>query len=344
MPASAHLVGSLPGDSEAEAMGIALDLLGPHLRSLPDGETGDRRNWIIHIVESLRHHPDLRLERDGAWTDYDDLPRFRVRPGHELTGASLDLGHIAAFDRAYPVFTELRERHGHPGLRFQVGIPGDFDMALFTFGPTGPWRQRAAFTEATVNEIRAIHARAGDDVVFQIEVPAELVMVARMPVPLQPALATYLARGIVGLAAQGPIGARFGVHLCLGDMNHRAFGRMRDAGPLVRLTNAIVDRWPASRPLDFVHLPLAAAVEPPPNRRSFYAPLRDLRLPPDVAFIAGFVHEALGVDAQVALQRHLAALTGRQVDLATSCGLGRRDRADADAAMALTATLCERGP
>jgi len=35
----------------------------------------------------------------------------------------------------------------HPGPRFLVGIPGDVDLAMFTFGPSGPVRHRRPFTE-----------------------------------------------------------------------------------------------------------------------------------------------------------------------------------------------------
>lgn len=321
-------------------MASALERLGPVLRCLPDGETGERANWIIHIVESFRQHPDLELVRDGGWTDYQDIPRFRVRRGHPLTAESLDFGHVAAFEATYPTFQRLRERCGRPDVAFQVGIPGDFDLALFTLGPVAALRHRAAFTGATLRTIREIHARAGGDVVFQIEVPAELVFVARMPPPARPAMARFLSGGITRLAADSPAGARFGVHLCLGDMNHRALGRMRDVGPLVQLSNAIVAGWPAGRPLEFVHAPLAAAIEPPPNRRAFYQPLTDLRLPAGTAFIAGFAHEDQPLPAQVALRDHLDQLVGRPVAVATACGLGRRDPGPALAAMDRTAALC----
>ena len=73
----AHLVGSLPGASAYEAMSMAMKLLGGRLHSLPDGETGERRNWIISIVESLRSHPDLELAKQGDWSDYDKTPRLK---------------------------------------------------------------------------------------------------------------------------------------------------------------------------------------------------------------------------------------------------------------------------
>lgn len=337
----AHLVGSLPGDTPEEAMTTALERVGPQLRWLPDGETGSRRDWIVHIIESLRAHPDLELHREGAWSDYDDVPRFRVRGGRPLSGETLDLGHVAAFEHSYPLFQRLRAEHGRDDLAFQVGLPGDFDLALFTLGPVGALRHRGAFAEALLREIRAIHERAGDDVVFQLEVPAELVLVARLPGPAQPAAAGYLATGVAELAGAAPEGARFGIHLCLGDMNHRALGRLRDVAPLVHLANALAARWPTGRPLEFVHAPLAAAEQPPPNRTAFYRPLARLRLDPAVELIAGLVHESLGLAAQQALADHLTGLVGRPIGVATSCGLGRREREPALAAMDLTARLCQ---
>lgn len=317
----AHLVGSFPAPDARTAMGQALGALGDRLPALPDGETGERYHWIINIVEGLRKHPDLEVKRDGKWSDYDDLLVFKVKPGHRLAGDSLDFGHVAAFRESYPVYRELR---GPAQTGFQVGVPGDFDMALFVLGPGGALRRKRPFTEATLAEIRAIHAEAGDDVVFQIEIPAELVMVARMPPPLRPLVARMMGRGVANLARRSPEGARFGLHLCLGDMNHRALGKMADTRPLVALTNAIVKAWPAGRPLDFVHAPFAAAEEPPPTDPRWYEPLRGLTLPAGTRFVAGIAHE----DQDLAVQRDLLAridrLTGRSAGVATTCGLGRR--------------------
>lgn len=344
----AHLVGSTPFADADEAIDVAIDRLGGHLKSIPDGETGDRRNWIIHIIEALRAHPDLEIAREGDWTDYNRTPVFRVRRGHSFTADGLDLQHVAPFADAYPIFARRRDAAvaaGVPGageLAFQVGIPGDFDMALFVFGPTGPFRHRRPFVEATLAEIRRISELAGRDaagrpgVVFQLEIPAELVFVARFPGPLQPLVARWLGGRVAGLAAQSPAGTRFGIHLCVGDMNHRALARLRDVTPLVRLANAIARAWPEGRSLEFVHAPFAAAVLPPPSPTveggaRFYAPLAALRLPTTTRFIAGFVHETPSLGEQRETLALVESLVGRRVDVATACGLGRRDR---DAALA----------
>lgn len=298
-----------------------LDALGDRLPVLPDGETGERYHWIINIVEGFRQHPDLEVKRDGKWSDYDDLLVFKVKRGHRLAGDSLDFGHVAAFRESYPLYRELR---GPAQTGFQVGVPGDFDMALFVLGPAGALRNRRPFTDATVAEINAIHAEAGDDVVFQIEIPAELVMVARMPPPLRPFVARMMGRGVANLARRAPEGARFGLHLCLGDMNHRALGKMSDTRPLVSLTNAIVKAWPDGRPLEFVHAPFAAAEEPPPTDPRWYEPLRGLKLPEPTRLIAGIAHEDQDPTVQRDLIGMIERLTGRRTGIATSCGLGRR--------------------
>ena len=314
-------------------MTLAMEKLGDRLHTLPDGETGERRNWIIHIVEALRNHPDFEIAREGDWSDYDKTPRFKVVAGKRLSADALSLGHAAAFHANYKTFKALRAKHGLGDLAYQVGIPGDLDLALFVFGPAGIVTRRRPFMEATLREIRAIHAEGGDDVVFQIEVPAELAFVAQMPPPMRPLVASYMASGICRLARLSPAGTRFGIHLCLGDMNHRAIARLTDVGPVVQLANAIGRGWSAGRRLDYIHAPFAAANIPPVLDESWYAPLSKLSLPTGTRFVAGCIHEDLSIDDQQKVIELIERRVGARVDLATACGLGRRERAAAVATM-----------
>lgn len=337
----AHLVGSLPGPTPATAMATALDILGPHLRSLPDGETGERRNWILSIVEGLRAHPDLNLRKPGDWSDYDKTPQLKIRKGRRLYGASLDFGHVAAVRESFPQFEAARTAAGRTDLAFQQGVPGDFDLAMFTLGPIGALRHRRAFTEATLGEIRDVSRITGLQTLFQIEVPAELVLLAKAPAPARPALAAVLAKTISGLAAGAAEGTRFAVHLCLGDMNNRAFGTMTDVGPLVLLANAIMRSWPAERPLELLHAPFAAADHPATTDPAFYAPLRQLNLPGTVRFAAGFAHESQSLTDQRLIRTVIDDLLQQQVVIASACGLGRRTEAAGRAVLERTAELCQ---
>ena len=309
------------------------------MRSLPDGETGDRHHWIIHIIEGLRDHPDLELRKQGDWSDYDQVPVFKLKRGTRLAASSLNFGHVREFQRSFPLFVEARERAGLPRLAFQVGVPGDLDMALFVLGPQGALLRRRPFTDATVAEISAIHAVGGDDVIFQLEIPVELVAVARMPRALQPGVAALLARGVANVARRSPSGARFGVHLCLGDMNHRALGKLRDTAPLVTLANALARAWPDDRPLEYLHAPFAAAEQPPPVAPEWYAPLSGLRLKPGTRFVAGVAHEDQALEEQRGVLELIERHVGAPVGVSHSCGLGRREPEAAERALWRVAEL-----
>jgi hypothetical protein len=321
-------------------MSTALDILGPYLRSLPDGETGARRNWIISIIEALREHEALEVRHEGDWSDYDKTPQLRVRHGHRLYGANLDFGHVDAVRDTYPEFQELRTEHGATELVFQQGVPGDFDLAMFTLGVGGALRHRRPFTEATLREIHGVRGISGPETLFQIEVPVELVLLAKAPSGIRPHLAKTLSRSVTGLAAATPRGTRFAVHLCLGDMNNRAFGTMRDVRPLVLLANAITASWPAERRLELVHAPFAAANHPATTAASFYEPLTELRLPVGVGFAAGFVHEAQELGRQREIRDLIESRLDREVMIAAACGLGRRDERTGRANLERTAELC----
>jgi len=82
-------------------------------------------------------------------------------------------------------------------------------------------------------------------------------------------MARFLGGGVARLARLAPAGARFGIHLCLGDMITEPLASMPDNQSGVLLANAIAKAWPAGRSLEFVHAPFAAAQKgaPAPTRR-----------------------------------------------------------------------------
>jgi hypothetical protein len=214
------------------------------------------------------------------------------------------------------------------GAIYQVGVASGFDLALLAFGPVGALRYRKAFNVAANREIRSIRRILGDDVVFQIELPAELVAVSRAPGVLRPAVARWMAGVSIEPAKLAPNGTKFGVHLCFGDLNHKSLMKVgEDCAPIVRLANSIAARWPRHTSLAYVHIPLAAGDDAPSLEESYYAPLADLSLPADTRLVAGFVHEALAKDQLREILRMIEAAAGRRVDVAAACGLGRRDAA-----------------
>lgn len=336
-----HLVGTVPADDAKAAFELFATELGDRLPPwVPDGETGDRLNWIQRIIESLRSHPDLRLARDGDWSDYGKTPCFEVAPNRSFT--TLDLDYYEYFQESWPAFQGFRDSLDRP-VSLQVGIPGHLDLALCAFGfkPGAAFRNVAPFRDATVREITLIQAAGGDDVVFQLEVPIPLILLTRVPSRGQALAAARLAAEILKVVRRTRRGTRFGIHLCYGDMNHRSMAEPEDTRPAVLLANALVKQWPQAQELEFIHMPFGRGIEPPPLDGSFYAALAELRLPPEVRFAAGIVHEGRELDELRRLRNRIETLVGRPVDVAAACGLGRRDRERAVRNLALSQALAE---
>ncbi|NAZ75435.1 hypothetical protein GTQ99_08370 [Kineococcus sp. T13] len=338
-----HLVGTLPQFHDAaEALAWQVGELAGRVRRLSGGETAERSRWIVPVVQRLAQQPVLRRTRSGDWTGYDDVDRFALRRGRRLLPEHLDLRIAEHAEQEL----ELLARSSHPAtpdLPLQVGLPGHLDVALFAFGAAGVPRTAAVVRRALGREIARAVAGAGTSVVFQLELPAELVALTAAPAPARPALARVLAALVVRQVAEAPPGTRFGVHLCLGDLGHRALRQLPSAAPLARLTTALVRAWPAGRPLEFVHLPLSGGDGTPPADPAFYAPLRALRavVPEHVQLIAGLAHEEQPIEEQVRLLAVVEDALGRRVDVATSCGLGRRPPAAAAAAVRATLRLLD---
>jgi hypothetical protein len=328
-----HFVGSLPQFAgPGEALEWQVTRLAGRLRRLSGGETGERLLWFVPVVRALKRLPEIKILRAGEWTGYADTDRLKVRRGARLTVADIPLG-LARYAREE--LDLIAEKPGGGGeLPLQVGVPGYLDMALFVFGPLGVFRLWRVFLNALAAQVAEIHETAGDRAVFQLEVPAALVAVAATPPPLRPVMAELMAVLVTRQARQAPGDSRFGVHLCLGDLGHKAVRQLRDAGPVVVLANALVRRWPAGRRLEFVHLPMSGGDQPPSTDPDFYRPLLRLRIGEEVRIVAGVAHEEQDLAAQRKVRDLVERAVGGPVDIATSCGLGRRSAEQAERAVA----------
>lgn len=57
-----HMIGSLPVADAETAFRTVGGALGPHMRCVPDGDTGRRRRWISSINDQHKAHPDLEFD------------------------------------------------------------------------------------------------------------------------------------------------------------------------------------------------------------------------------------------------------------------------------------------
>jgi hypothetical protein len=336
-----HMVGSLPPDIDTVEHGMRffLDNAGAHLRGLlPSGETSRRGLYVAPMVDGLATHPALEHVTTGDWSSLTARPTYRLRRGRSLRDAPLDdhLGYLTETRAALAVFKRLRAEYDRMDLRLQVSLPSPLSFSFVAFNqrvlqyytragdPTARrWPYYRPVVEATSREAARIHELAGDDVVFQLEIPAETLLAAKMPAGLRRIPIALAATSVSHLVATIPPGSRVGVHLCFGSLHNEPGARPRSTAPTVDLANAIVQRWPAGRELAFVHIPMADGPHPPLHG-AYYGHLRRLTLPRQTRLIAGIAHECQPLDEQRRVLALVESAVGHQVDVASACGLGPR--------------------
>jgi hypothetical protein len=124
-------------------------MVGGEVSFLPDGEIGDRRNFIMHLARRVYlTHPDIEVVSRPAPVDrlrdvwlaasFKDNWRFKVRPGvNEIRfgDPGWRLGYAEPVIQSYFVFRTLREKGVLPAdLRFQVTLPLS-GYGCYTFFP-----------------------------------------------------------------------------------------------------------------------------------------------------------------------------------------------------------------
>jgi hypothetical protein len=347
------LVGSMPFENETAAMERALERLDGRLISLPDGEIGEKTDefprgtraaWVMVAINRLaadtEHWETIGEEQRteaGFPVDYESTRTLKPRITPRRMVEHLDFGYDSFFKQSYPEFLKLRRRHDLPELRFQMGVPTGLGIAFTAMRPLTALRYTSAFNARIADEVNEAVAVAGDDLVVQLELPAELAMAYKLPTALH-SLAT---RSALGLARRITAGTRIGVHICFGDLNREALIHAETLDKLASFSNALVSRWPDSHPLEYVHYPLAEAKEPPTPDRSFYEPLSRIRLPAGTRFVAGFVHPQRDEDEHRRLREVIEDVRSSEVDVAASCGLGRMDEEQADYVLRMMAALAD---
>ena len=78
-----YLVGSVPMASARDVFCAVCDAVGPHLRWLPDGETGERLDWVAGMEGVFASNPALQPS-GRAFRLHPSAPprtRYTLKPG-----------------------------------------------------------------------------------------------------------------------------------------------------------------------------------------------------------------------------------------------------------------------
>jgi hypothetical protein len=330
-----HLVGSVPLNSAAEVFEAASASLGACAHRLPDGETGDRKNWINFQYGVLAGTPQLEFagaptdpkalaqEGGGAGADYAMPTLLRLKPG--VAPESLSFGPLGYADNAiesYAAFARLKsDGKVAADAVFQVCLPTPLAPVALFVAPDDLFAVLPAYARALMGELGQILARIPhDQLAVQWDVAVEFGLWEGLFPPPPGDWKSMMLDQLAQLGDAVPPDVELGYHLCYGDRGHKHFVEPKDTANMVEVANGIAER--VKRPIDFLHLPV------PRDRTdaAYFQPLAGLALKPETELYLGLVHHSDGVDGT--LKRIEAA---EQVvhgfGIATECGLGRRDPA-----------------
>lgn len=350
----AHLVGSMPYANEEDAMITALDALGGNLHSLPDGEVGEktaqypngcRSAWTQIIMDSMEADTEhWKVKRKairnsiGVPAHYTKASVLRPKKSPKEIEQHLDFKWLDYFKNSYPIYKKIKKERGLNDLKFQVGLPTGLGITMVVLGPLYGLRYAQAFNRRMAYEANEI-AKIADpnDLIFQIEVPIEVIMFHMMP----PILSDVVFGSITGLIKLLNPAIPVGIHLCLGDLNNESLAKISTLKSLVKFSNKMVKRFPATHRLEFMHYPLAEGKVPPTVEASFYNELKKITLPQHTRFIAGFVHENLSIEQHKQLLKCIEQIRNEKIEIACSCGMGRRSTEAADQLFKIKKALVE---
>ena len=327
-PVGVHLVGSVPLGSAEEVFRRVADALGDRVRRLPDGETGARSDWIVWQYPLFSSLPEFEIGPPGA-SSYRALPQLRLRTGEDASGMAFEeLGYASAAMESYRTFARLK-RDGAipPACRFLVSLPTPL-APVSAFVALDYQSELEPVYEAQMRaEVeRILGAIPADQLAIQWDARYEFAMLeGAIAVWFEDVRAGVVER-LLRLARMVPAAVELGFHLCYGDDEHGHFAEPADAGKLVGVANALAATL--DRPLNWIHMPV-------PHERdddAYYAPLGELRLPPETELYLGLLHAGDdGAERRIEAARRYVGSFG----IATECGWGRGGAAAVDGLLAL---------
>jgi hypothetical protein len=325
-----HLVGSVPLRDAHEVFTTVGGALGPHLQRIPDGETGERSDWITWLEPAFAGNPALEKSDELFRVHATGTARirYRLRRGKRARDVHFDNLFYADIARtSYEEFAALKRKGViPPEVRFQIDlVPAHSVIWLFLqddlHQPLDP-----VYNAALKREIDKIAAALPhDQVAIQFDVASAVFARLQRREPnayggsREEMLDTF-SRILTDLADHVPPGIELLFHFCYGDSNHKHVLEPTDMGDMVDVANRLCAD--IRRGIQLIHMPV------PRNRAddAYFAPLARLQLRPETELCIGLVHYTDGV-AGTRKRLAVAERHAKVFSIATECGFGRRDPA-----------------
>ena len=338
-----HFVGSVAlHDAQAVLQTLGRQF-GAALKRVPDGETGERTNWLQFQENVFEMMPQLeRVEGDFDWRNPTAKraasAQFKLKPGAKVDAHSFGaLGFSESALASYEIFKTLR-RQGDiaQGVRFMVALPSPYNVISWGIENSSRVEVEIAYEACMLHELNVIAQHIQhDDLSIQWDCAHDMQAFdgARTPwfSPAKPGIIDRLVR----LGQAVPEGVELGYHLCYGSFGGRHFVEPKDAAAMVELINGLTTG--IQRSIAFIHMPVPIERDDD----AFYRPLQHLKLQPSTEIYLGLIHDTDGVDGTMN-RIATARLYINDFGIATECGFGRRPAETVPALIDLHASLLER--
>lgn len=333
-PTRIHLNGSV---NLADAETVMREIVSRNpsgVQRIPDGETGERDNWIGFQLQKFMQSPYLEPAQphDNPGEGYQQLPQVRLAEGVGPGDVQWpDPGYADAYLGSYAVFRRLADDAVIPaGLRFQVQYPTPQASISAWVVAEQADELLGSYEQALFADLdRFLGAVPHDQVAVQWDVAVEIGILERGFTGAGPQAFESIVARLARCLDHVPDDVPAGMHLCYGDYGHQHFTQPESLGLQVRLLNEVTEA--ARRPVDFVSFTV------PQHRRdaSYFAPLAELEPGPQTELYFALVpyHPADQLPGTTAEQIRLiddglgnGRAGARPWGVCTECGLGRAAR------------------
>jgi hypothetical protein len=328
-PTSVHFNGGVNLSDAETVMREISSRVPAGVRRIPDGETGDRQQWIFFQLGKFWQTQGLEQAASVDLSEgYEQMPKVRLGEGLSPDDISWpNLGYADAYEESFRTFDKLRAEGVIPtGVRFQVEYPTPLASINAWIVDEDQDRLEPSYERALFADLdRLLAGIPHDQVAVQWDVAVEFGILERGFGGSTHQSAEDVVTRLVRCVETVPTDVPVGLHLCYGDYQHRHFMEPVSLKTQVDLANAVSSQ--AARPVAWY----AFTVPQYQREESYFEPLAGLEASPETELYFALVpyhpdqQEEGTTEAQVALvDRFLPR--GREWGICTECGMARAER------------------
>jgi len=323
-----YLVGSVPMANAEEVFRTVSAALGPRLKRIPDGETGERGDWITWLEPAFANNP--AFEKSGEFfrvhASGTGRERYRLKAGVNPEDVRFDnLFYADIATEAFATFKRLKSEGAiTPETKFQIDLVPAHSVLWLYLVDSLHASIDPVYNEAIKREIDKIAQRLPhDEIAIQFDVASAVF--ARLERneasgygQTKAEMQDTFSQILIDLGNRVPVDIDLLFHLCYGDSNHKHVVEPTDMADMVDFANLVSKRM--NRPIELIHMPV------PRDRDddAYFEPLQRLRLRPETELCLGLVHHTDGLEG-TSKRIETARKYAERFAIGTECGFGRRN-------------------